>query len=490
MKDLGMYPAGRVEQSTGTLTADHEPGLSAVDAVALDVERAAYAAARIVGSATTSGRPARWSTLAPGLFDRASVESRITRNKRRTSFVAGSAIPWNRTTGDDGMIDPETDSVLRVVTGDDDERAYGMTNERALVAAADSILATSAGLDVETPTGRVTSWNDEARLGGYRLTDRPYERSAERRAMLPTFVGPHRGDRAMIDETTTDDDDYCHDHETAVSDCGCHKPRHNTLGACSRHVYELAGLADSFGHAVEHDGSTSVRDAHRSRSSVRAPGRSRAYDVVDVLHESETGRKVRGVSQPATTVIYDRGTHRVDGRGRSLPDVEPTATIHETGSVTALLSFVERVTTGGNTHRVTWTRLPDDERGARWSCSVTSNRGAVERVPFVGSEALDVERRDAHAGKSSRSARDAARSAVASLTERRHAVAVELSSALTALTVGSVATFPATNDVALSRTRLDRYAARWHADDGSRVERSASSPGALAVKLSRELVTS
>jgi hypothetical protein len=483
MKDLGKFPAARVEQSTGTLSADYEPGLSAVDAVAYDVEREQYAAARIVGSATTSGRPTRWSTVAPGLFDRASVESRITRNKRRTSYVAGSAIPWNRTTGDDGMVDPATDSVLRVVTGDDDERRFGMTNERALVAAADAILATSAGLDVETPTGRVTSWNDEARLGGYRLTDRPYERTAERRAMLPTFVGPHRGDRAMIDETTVDEADYCHDHETDVETCGCHRPRHNTLGACSRHVYELSGLADAFGHAVEHDGSTSVRDAHRVRSSVRAPGRSRAYDLVDVLHETETGRKVRGVSAPAVTVIYDRGTHRVDERGRSLPDVEPTATVHETGSVTALLSFVERVSTAGTLHRVTWTRLPDDERGARWSCSVTSNRGAVERVPFVGSTALDVERRDVPAGRSTRSARDAARSAVASLTERRGVVARELSAALSGLPVSRTLVDVETSagTVSVGRSRADRYVVgSW----------SAGSAAALAVRASRLLVTS
>lgn len=425
----GFNPPRGLRQSPETVTADPIDGIK---------------------RATPNGRPTRWSTVAPDLFGRTSTESRVTRNKRRTSYVAGSAIPWNRTTGDDGMVDPATDAVLRVRTGSDDETAYGMTNERDLVRAADAILAGSAGLDVESPQGNVTRWDDEHALGGLRLTDRPYERSASRRAMLPTFVGPYRGDRSMIGATSFGGDDWCHDHETAVDACGCVKPRSVTLGACTRHVYELAGLADSFGHSAEHDGSTSVSDANRVRASVRAPGRSRAYDVVDVLAVTATGRKIRGTTSSAVTVIYDR--------------TDNTATVHDDGAVTSLLSFVEHVEN-------------------------TADGVKVTRVPWLGHAPLDVEpRRDRNAGKSTRSARDAARSAARSIADRRHALAVELAAVFGAMAVGAVVDVESVG--ALSRTRSDRYAARWHDAEGKRVERSAATGNALAVKLARELATS
>lgn len=381
-------------------------------------------------------------------------QTRVTRSRKgRTSFVASTGEQWTTIVGDPGAPDPVVPGMALLngrdvrqsiaVTGSTTDDAHGVTRESRLVHDADAWLARSEGQRIVSPQGNATEWNDDHKLGGLMLTDRPWERSARSRAMRPSVFGG-RDYRGLADSTYVDPETWCDEHQCEQGVCGCQHVSHASIGQCSRHRTELAVDAGEYGFS----GETVVSDANRVRSSIGAPSRSAVFDHVDVLHESANGRKVRGVTEPCVTVIYSDGQRRpVDPiTHHHAPDAEPTATVHDAGKVVRLLGWVERT----------------DEDG-------------THRVPMLGHERLTIERKRSQ--PTTRQARDEARNAALRLVDRREALALELAALLAPLAVGQSVDHETAG--LCTRTRRDRYqVAQW----------SAGSPAMVAVRAARELI--
>jgi hypothetical protein len=435
-----------------------------------------------IGNPATNGRPMSWATVAPDPTERPSHDARVTRSRKSgTSFRVGRGAAWLRTTGAADAADArdavtyipdESGDLVPFDLGSADDAAYAVVREARLVAAADAWLASSAELDLVTPTGRVLAWADtagrSARLGGYALTDRPASRSAHARAMRPMVIGG-RGDRGISGDATSDPDDYCHTHRGAVSACGCVLPRRATVGACAVNRDESDLDRDSVGTAWHgFTGATTLRDAWRVRQSVGAPSRSRAYDACDVLSPDDAPRKVRGIRVPDGAVTYNRD--------------DMTATI---GDRIDLLAWAERSTAA--TVDTATVAVPLDLYGrtdetrpatvAVWSPATT------ERFPMLGHARLTV---DGRTEPTTRAGRAVARAAGRNLIARRRALAVELTAILASLTVGDMRGATITDDesVIVTRPAANRYAV-----NGSVVDMGghAATPAAVAVKLARRL---